>query len=109
MKGHPNNIVGQITYIISEQLGAPHGMAPRPPLDGVGHLQLHQAVCLGVVRMKAVASTRPTAVCGTHHHLLQVAAASEGYHKHELFFEKCLVTGNIFRNKRLIMTFSAVS
>jgi len=81
MKGHPNNIIGQVTYIISEQLGAPHGVAQRPPLQGVGQLQLSQAVPHARLTSEAVADCSSTAVSGLHHHLLQAVAAPAGYHK----------------------------
>jgi len=79
MKGHPNNIVGQVTYIISEQLGAPHGVAQQPPLQGVGQFQLSQAVSQTRLATEAVAGSSSTAVDGLHHHLLQVVTAPAGY------------------------------
>jgi len=55
-------------------------MAQRPPLQGVGQLQLSQAVSQARLATKAVAGGSPTAVDGLHYHLLQVITAPAGYH-----------------------------
>ena len=74
-----NDTIGQNTYVISQQLGAPHSVAQWSPLQGGNRLQPHQAVPQARMVSEAVAGSSSTAVDGLHHHLLQVVTAPAGY------------------------------